>query len=124
MISGTYQLSPGPTITAIWNAPNSVDRAGARPQSVGGRDRDQERPTDRAGDALRRALTQLDLRLSQALHVRPLPLRADVSLYNVFNNDLVSAINTDFSTTASNEFLRPTGVLQGRLFKIGGQLEF
>ena len=42
----------------------------------------------------------------------------------MFNNDWVSSVNTTFSTTASNAFLRPTGVLQGRLFKIAAQLEF
>jgi hypothetical protein len=51
-------------------------------------------------------------------------VRGDANLYNVFNSAFVSAVTTTFSTTASNQFLRPTGVLQGRLFKVGGQLEF
>ena len=40
-------------------------------------------------------------------------LRGDINLYNLFNTDFASAVNTTFSTTASNQFLRPTGVLAG-----------
>ena len=69
-------------------------------------------------------LNQLDLRLSQRFTLGRFRLRGDAKLYNVFNSDCVSSVNTTFSTTASNAFLRPTGVLQGRLFKIGGQIEF
>jgi hypothetical protein len=50
--------------------------------------------------------------------------RGDAALYNVFNNERVSSVNATFSTAASNAFMRPTGILQGRLFKIGLQLEY
>ena len=40
------------------------------------------------------------------------------------NDDFATSVNTTFSTTAAIEFMRPTDVLQGRLFKIGGQIEF
>jgi hypothetical protein len=42
----------------------------------------------------------------------------------VSNSDFINSVNTTFSTTASNQFLRPTGVLQGRLFKVGGLFLF
>jgi hypothetical protein len=48
-------------------------------------------------------------------------LRAEANLYNVFNSDFVNSVNTTFSTTVGNQFLRPTLVLQGRLFKLGGR---
>jgi hypothetical protein len=51
-------------------------------------------------------------------------LRANASLYNVFNDDFVNSVDTTCSTTASNAFIRPTAVLQGRLFKAGAQLDF
>ena len=51
-------------------------------------------------------------------------MRGDVNVYNVFNNEYANSINTTFSTTASNQFMRPTAVLPGRLFKIGGQIDF
>jgi carboxylesterase type B len=36
----------------------------------------------------------------------------------------MTQINTTFTTSANSQYRRPTGVLLGRLFKIGGQLEF
>jgi hypothetical protein len=33
-------------------------------------------------------------------------------------------VNTTFSNIATSAWLRPTNVLQGRLFKLGAQLEF
>ena len=63
-------------------------------------------------------------RLSRRFTLRNFRLRADANLYNVLNNDFVNSVNTTFSTTSANQFLRPTNVLQGRLFKIGGQIEF
>jgi hypothetical protein len=47
-----------------------------------------------------------------------------VNVYNLFNSDFVNSVNTTFSTTASNQFMRPTNVLQGRLLKVGGQIQF
>jgi hypothetical protein len=69
-------------------------------------------------------LNQLDLRLSKGVKVGRYSFRADANLYNVFNSDFVNSVNTTFSTTAANQFMRPTNVLQGRLFKIGGQFQF
>jgi hypothetical protein len=122
--SGSYQVSPGPTITATWSAPNSVIApALGRSLSAGGtatKTISLIEPETLYGGYL----SQLDLRLSKRVTVGRFHLRGDASLYNLFNSDWVSAFNTTFSTTASNAFLRPTGVLQGRLFKIGGQLDF
>ena len=122
--SGTFQFSPGPTITATWAVPNAVIApALGRNLSAGAtatKTISLIQPETFYGEYLR----QLDVRLSKRFTVGRFRLRGDANLYNVFNSDWVSAFNTTFSTTASNAFLRPTGVLQGRLFKIGGQLEF
>src|SRR5262245_38414687 len=122
--SGTFQFSPGPAITATWAVPNAVIApALGRNLSAGAtatKTVSLITPETLYGEYLR----QLDVRLSRRFTVGRFHLRGDANLYNVFNSDWVSAFNTTFSTTASNAFLRPTGVLQGRLFKIGGQLEF
>ena len=62
------------------------------------------------------------MRVSKRFNIGRYRLRGDANLYNVFNSDFVNSVNTTFSTTASNQFMRPTGVLQGRLFKVGGQI--
>jgi hypothetical protein len=69
-------------------------------------------------------LNRFDARLSKRFRVGRYRLRGDLNLYNVFNSDFINSVNTTFSTTAGNAFMRPTGVLVGRLFKIGGQIEF
>jgi hypothetical protein len=45
-------------------------------------------------------------------------------LYNAFNSNWPFTVNTTFSTAATSQWLRPTNVLQGRFFKIGGQFQF
>lgn len=54
----------------------------------------------------------------------PAARRGDLNLYNVLNSYYANSVNTTFSTTSGNQFLRPTAVILGRLFKIGGQIEF
>jgi hypothetical protein len=69
-------------------------------------------------------LNQLDLRFSKRVRIRSVRLRGDLNFYNVFNSDFAGTVNTTFSTAANSQFLRPTAVIQGRLFKIGGQIDF
>ena len=123
-VSATYQLSPGPRVTATWNVPGAIIAANlGRPLSAGATATKSVQliePETIYTDYLK----QLDLRLSRRFSVGRLRLRANASLYNVFNDDFVNSVNTTFSTTASNAFMRPTAVLQGRLFKVGAQLDF
>jgi hypothetical protein len=123
-ISGLYQVSPGPQITATWNAPNALIAPALGRNLSAGATATKSVQLIQPGTLYGDAHTQLDVRLSRRFRLGRFRVRADANLYNVFNNDWVSAVNTTFSTTASNAFMRPTGVLQGRLFKIGGQLDF
>ena len=122
--SGSYQLSPGPTITATWAAPNSIIFPALGRNLAAGATATKNiqliQPETLYGPYLR----QLDVRLSKRFTLGRFHVRGDANLYNVFNSDFINSYNTTFSTTASNQFLRPTSVLQGRLFKVGGQLEF
>jgi hypothetical protein len=122
--SGSYQFSPGPTITAMWAAPNAIIAPALGRNLSAGATATKNIQLIEPETLYEESLSQLDLRLSKRFTVGRYRLRGDLNLYNVFNSDFISAVNTTFSTTASNAFLRPTGVLQGRLFKIGGQIEF
>jgi hypothetical protein len=126
IVSGTYQISSGPMITATWAAPNSLIAA---PSALGrnlaaGAGATKSIQLIEPGSLYAGYQNQLDLRLSRRLSFGRYRVRADVNLYNAFNNAYANSINTTFSTTASNQFLRPTAVLAGRLFKIGGQVDF
>ena len=122
--SGTYQFSPGPTITATWAAPNSVIASALGRNLSAGATATKTIQLIAPETLYEGYLSQLDLRLSKRVNIGRYRLRGDASIYNVFNSDWVSAINTAFSTTAANAYLRPTGILQGRLLKIGGQIDF
>jgi hypothetical protein len=123
-VSGTYQLSTGPNITATWNVPGPIAAAAlGRPLSAGATATKSIQLIE-PGTLWSGYLNQLDLRVSREFRFGRYRFRADANLYNVSNSDFINSVNTTFSTTASNQFLRPTGVLQGRLFKIGGQVLF
>jgi len=124
VVSGAYQLSTGPNITASWAAPNSVIAPALGRNLSAGATATKTVSLIEPGTQWGQYLNQVDLRVSKRFTAGRYRLRADANLYNVFNNDFVNSVNTTFSTTASNQFMRPTNVLQGRLFKIGGQIEF
>jgi hypothetical protein len=130
IVSGTYQLSTGPNIVATWNAPNAAiapalgGNLAACPSQTGACSATKSLQLIDPGTIWGSYLSQLDLRLSKRFKVGPYRIRGDLNLYNVFNSDFASTVNSTFSTAANNQFLRPTAVVQGRLLKIGGQIDF
>jgi len=69
-------------------------------------------------------LSQLDLHASKRIRVGHYRFRVDADVYNVFNSNWPYTLNTTFSTLSSSNWLRPTNVLQARMFKLGGQIDF
>ena len=65
-------------------------------------------------------LYQLDLRASKVFRFGRTRLQANVDLYNAANAGAILSINT----TYGSNWMRPTNVLQGRLLRLGGQLDF
>jgi len=43
-------------------------------------------------------------------------------VYNLFNANSATGVNTRYSPTTT--YLRPNGILAGRFFKFGAQVEF
>jgi hypothetical protein len=124
VVSATYQLSSGPQIVATWAAPNSVIAPALGRSLAAGATATKSIQLIEPGTIYADYQNQLDLRLSKRYTIGRFRLRGDLNLYNVFNSDFVNSLNTTFSTTASSQFMRPTTVMIGRLFKIGGQIEF
>jgi hypothetical protein len=123
-VSATYQLSTGPNVVATWNAPNAVIAPALGRNLSAGAGATKSIQLIAPGTVWNPFLSELDMRLSKRIRVGRYTLRGDLNLYNVFNSDYTSTINTTFSTAANNQFMRPTAVVQGRLFKIGGQIDF
>ena len=69
-------------------------------------------------------LNQLDLKLSKRFNLSRYRVRLDADLYNAFNSNWPYTLNSNFSTAATSAWLRPTNVLTGRMFKLGGQFDF
>jgi hypothetical protein len=122
--SGVYAVTTGPSIVANWNAPNSVIAPALGRNLSAGATATKLISLIEPGAMWEGYLNQLDVRVSKSLAIGRYRLRGDVNVYNVFNNDFATQINTTFSTAVGNQFRRPTGVLQGRLLKLGGQLDF
>ena len=106
-VSATYQLSPGPRVTATWNVPGAIIAADLGRTLSAGATATKSVQLIEPETIYTDYLKQLDLRLSRRFSVGRMRMRANASLYNVFNNDFVNSVNTTFSTTASNAFMRP-----------------
>jgi hypothetical protein len=123
-ISGTFQSIPGPALAANWSINNTIANAGPQPLgrnlSAGTATVALMEPNTVFGDRL----NQFDMRFGRLFRKDRYRFQAMLDIYNVFNSASVLAYNTTFSTAATSEWLHPTDVLQGRLFKIGGQFTF
>jgi outer membrane receptor protein involved in Fe transport len=65
-------------------------------------------------------LNQVDARLSKNFHVGHGRIQPTFDLYNLFNASTITQVNTTYGQT----WLTPRGVLPGRLFKLGVQIDF
>jgi hypothetical protein len=63
---------------------------------------------------------QVDVRLSRVVRFRGFALRLDADVYNAFNASPILGVIGTYGAA----WLRPTQILDGRLFKFGGQLTF
>ena len=129
VVSGTYQFTRGPNVLANWAVPNSLvapqlGRNLAACPATGTCTSTKTVALIEPGTVYGENLNQLDLRLSKRFAFDRYRVRFDADLYNVFNSNWPFTLNNTFSTTATSSWRRPTNVLQGRLFKVGGQLDF
>jgi hypothetical protein len=62
--------------------------------------------------------------LSKRFTINRYRIRLDAELFNVSNTNWPYTLTNTFTTAAVSQWLRPTNVLQGRLFRIGGQFDF
>jgi hypothetical protein len=123
-VSATFQVASGPNIIATWQAPNSTVAPALGRNLAAGATATKSIQLIEPGTLYGDTLFQTDVRVSRRFQLGPLRIRGDVNLYNLFNSNFASTLNSNFSTSASNQFLRPTNVLQGRLFKIDAQVDF
>jgi hypothetical protein len=118
--NATVQSLPGPQILASYTASNaSIAPSLGRNLSSGANGTatiDLIAPATLYGDRL----NQVDFRVSKKLQVGRVRLRGSVDLYNLFNGSPVITQNNTYGSA----WLRPTQVNQGRIVKLGMQLDF
>ena len=65
-------------------------------------------------------LTKFDIRVAKTFPVNRLRIQPRLDLYNLFNSNTITSINTTFGPA----FRRPLSILDGRFAKIGVQVDF
>jgi hypothetical protein len=68
-------------------------------------------------------VTQLDFRLGKVFRMPRGRIQASMDIFNLLNSSGVLAVNTTYGGP-TGAWLTPTQILQGRLIKLGAQLEF
>jgi hypothetical protein len=119
-IAGTFQSIPGPMITASSTYTNAQIRPSLGRNLATGVNGIATVPLIKPGTMYDERLYQFDLRGSKIFRIGRSRLQANVDLYNAFNASSILTINTTYGSS----WLRPTSILQGRLLKFGGQLDF
>jgi hypothetical protein len=117
--AATLQSLPGPVITANFVASNAIVQPSlGRPLSGGAANTTVN--VLPPGVLYGERLNDTDLRFSKLLSFGWLKTRVNLDLYNAFNRSPVLSQNNTFGPA----WQTPTGILQARLFKISGQVDF
>jgi hypothetical protein len=114
--SATFQNVPGPQITATYAVPTAVVASSL------GRNPDSAVNVDLIppGTLYAPRINQLDLRLSRVFPFGRTRFKANFEMYNALNSSGIQALNTTFGP----KWQQPTSILQGRLIRIGTQVEW
>src|SRR5262245_9648513 len=123
-VSSTFASQAGPGLQAgvIYNSAAVAQDWGGR-QITGGGNKTVNvfDPNTAFGDRL----NQLDLRFSKVFRLREgNTLDANFDIYNSLNADAATAETTTYSGLNGGAWRKPTGVIQGRIFKFGMRWDF
>jgi len=122
--SMAYQNAQGPAITARFSAPASLIVPALGRQQAAGATARKTIELIEPGTLYGERLNQFDFRVGKLFTMGRYRVRGDMNVYNAFNTDYTPTVNTTFSTAATSQYLRATTVLQGRVIKFSGQIEF
>ena len=125
IVSATYQSLPGIPDGANYTAPNSAiaPSLGRNLAACGGRipcTGTQVVPLIAPNTMFEDRMNQVDLRLAKSLTISGSKFQLMVDLYNALNASPILGVNASYGAA----WLRPTQILDGRLFKFGLQFDF
>jgi hypothetical protein len=120
-LAATFQSLPGPMITASRTYTNAEIRPSLGRNLASGAAGTAAVQLIAPGTMYDERLYQIDFRASKIFSLGSgRRLQANLDLYNAGNASSILSINT----TYGSNWLRPTGILQGRLLKFGAQFDF
>jgi len=119
-LAATFQSLPGPQILASRSYTNAEIAPSLGRNLATGVNGVASVQLIEPGTMYDERLYQLDLRASKLFRFGRSRLQANVDLYNAANAGAILSINTTYGAN----WMRPTNVLQGRLLRLGGQLDF
>ena len=116
--AATFQSVPGPSISALYNAPNAlVQPSLGRPLSGGAATVTVN--LIQPGTFYGERANQLDLRFSRAIKFGPRRVAGNLDIYNTLNASPVIQENGNFATWRT-----PLRIMDGRLYKLSVQFDF
>ncbi len=121
-IGFNYQDLPGvavPATTAVFTNAQIAPSLG-RNLSAGGATATLTIPILPAQTLFEDRINQLDLRLARSFRVGKGDVKAQLEAYNVFNDSAALSVNATYGPN----WLRPTGIMGARMFKLGVQLGY
>jgi hypothetical protein len=121
-VSATYRNDPGVDIVANWAVPvATIQESLGRPLSGGARTATV--PLVAPGTMYQPRVHQVDFRVAKEFRARNLRIQPQFDVYNLLNGAYVLAQNNTYSPTGTS-WQRPTSIMQGRLMKVGVQVNF
>jgi hypothetical protein len=124
-VSGNFQSLTGPAIQAgvIYTGAQLVPALGR--QFSGGANGQKTVNAYLPNTVFGDRLNQLDIRFSRIFRLRQAAtIDANFDLYNAFNSDASLSLTNAYSGTNGGAWLKPTAVIQGRIFKLGVRWDF
>jgi hypothetical protein len=117
-VAATFQSLPGPSILANYVATNAqVQPSLGRPLS-GSAPNVTVNIID-PGETYGERLNQLDLRFGRPIRFHGVRTTVNLDIFNALNGNAVRSVNNNYAA-----WLTPTAILDARLFRISGQVDF
>jgi hypothetical protein len=125
-VSGTFQTSPGPPITATYLARSADIRESLGRDLSSGPNGTASVEIVPPGTMYGPRVYQVDGRVSKIIPVGRFRIQGTVDVFNIFNANPVLNHSNNYGTNGAS-WLRPEGtsaVMNARLLRVGGQVDF
>jgi hypothetical protein len=121
-VSGSFASIPGPGVSANYTVTSAIasrpiigSTAGAASTVVN---------LVESGTLFLDKQNRLDLRLGKTFRLDRYKIQGFADVFNVFNAGTVIRVNETFAASGTNQWLTPTGILDGRYVRFGLQMSF